>query len=396
MADEIQKLKNQQKKVLKVTEERIGLVKSFKDLKNELKALLWLNGYSKLLRTYNPFKKLFAIAWIIALVAGCLIFVRGNIYGFLEYGVVTEIKNQEQETLIFPAVTICLQTLNYTVDSDGYPNRRWMVSQNLSMVLKMCTFEQEPCSFEDFEYFQLFFAFFNANLNCYKFNSGKNASNHEIQLQQSTQFGGFSGLTLTLNLESKRQFIMYFVGDNKVRPIYTQLTKIAQPAKIMFVDIKKTVDIKLPEPHGRCVDDITSETSHLTKKIIEQDIAYTQKYCYDLCLNEYATKNDITQYSAYMQLLFNYSGNCSQYCPLECHQVTFAENKNHLDFDEGINNQLMVNFFYPENKYTEIRQSEKTTWADIVSNTGGVLGLFLELSFISAYRFISGLFGILF
>ena len=47
-----------------------------------------------------------------------------------------------------------------------------------------------------------------------------------------------------------------------------------------------------------------------------------------------------------------------------------------------------MNFYYTERKYTEISQMVKVTGADFVSNTGGVLGLFLELSFLSVYRFV--------
>lgn len=50
--------------------------------------------------------------------------------------------------------------------------------------------------------------------------------------------------------------------------------------------------------------------------------------------------------------------------------------------------------FFAEDVYWEISQTIKTTSADLISNTGGVLGLFLELSFTSSYRFINFLFDI--
>ncbi len=43
-------------------------------------------------------------------------------------------------------------------------------------------------------------------------------------------------------------------------------------------------------------------------------------------------------------------------------------------------------FYFVDHEQTEITQTEKT--ADLMANTGGVLGLFLELSFLSLYRFI--------
>ena len=39
-------------------------------------------------------------------------------------------------------------------------------------------------------------------------------------------------------------------------------------------------------------------------------------------------------------------------------------------------------------KYTEMKQVVKTTESDLVSNTGGVLGLFLDISFFHVYSFL--------
>jgi len=47
-----------------------------------------------------------------------------------------------------------------------------------------------------------------------------------------------------------------------------------------------------------------------------------------------------------------------------------------------------VNFHFMDEKYTEVTQAVKTTEADFVSNAGGVLGLFLELSFFSVYKLL--------
>jgi len=71
---------------------------------------------------------------------------------------------------------------------------------------------------------------------------------------------------------------------------------------------------------------------------------------------------------------------------LECTSTTFDIIENDINLRET--NSLNMLFFYSDRKYTEITQSVKVTFADFISNTGGVLGLFMELSFVSAYRFI--------
>ena len=190
-------------------------------------------------------------------------------------------------------------------------------------------------------------------------------------------------------LSNMQQFIFYFVGDNKVRPLYTELTHIVQPGEFLFVEIKKLVDRKLAYPYSGCQDNIHPETSRLVKQILAQNITYRQKNCYDLCLLEYISARNYSMLSVF-SLNFNYPGNCSHLCPLECETVTFETDVNTFETD-ALNNTISINFFYSDNKYTEIVQSEKTSGADLIANTGGVLSLFLEFSFWSVYRFILGL-----
>ena len=82
---------------------------------------------------------------------------------------------------------------------------------------------------------------------------------------------------------------------------------------------------------------------------------------------------------------FDYEGNCSRKCPLECEQTTFDVSIGEVAFDVNV---LNINFFYLDRHYTDISQVVKTSAADLIANTGGVLGLFLELSFLSVYRFL--------
>ncbi len=179
----------------------------------------------------------------------------------------------------------------------------------------------------------------------------------------------------------------------QVRPLFTELTNNVQPGKNVIAAFKKTVDSKLPEPYSNCKDDINQETSPLVRQILEQNMTYRKTNCYDLCLNNYAAARNISKQSIY-ELQFNYPGNCSQHCPLECLSNIFEVSEGITYFDEQAANFVWINFFYNDNQYTELTQSVKTTVADLVSNIGGLLGLFLELSFMSAYRLVINAFGL--
>lgn len=96
---------------------------------------------------------------------------------------------------------------------------------------------------------------------------------------------------------------------------------------------------------------------------------------------------------AYRRLTFDFTGNCFEVCPLECSSTSFEAFKSEFNVNDD---SIDINFYFTDRKYTEISQTEKTTTADLISNTGGVLGLFLELSFFSATRFIIYIFDIFF
>lgn len=125
----------------------------------------------------------------------------------------------------------------------------------------------------------------------------------------------------------------YYVSDNSVEPTYSEMTSINQPHEIILAGIKKTVDVKLPWPYNNCT---------------------------------------------------------------QCKSVYYEIDENVFNPYESLDELLAMNFFLSESKYTEISQLIKTTEADLISSTGGVLGLFLELSFFSFYRFFIFLFDVFF
>lgn len=185
----------------------------------------------------------------------------------------------------------------------------------------------------------------------------------------------------------------YFVGDNNVKPVWTELmTHLVQRSveKTLLVDIKKSVDIKLPFPYSNCSGSINPGTSYLVKEIIEQDIAYSKKFCTELCYDNYLGKYALSRNVSKLA----FKGNCSHFCPLECVSTSFE-----VFQTEAVSNRqtelTKALFYLSDPKYAEISQTVKTTEADLVSNTGGVLGLFLEMSFLSAYRFVTFVFDII-
>jgi hypothetical protein len=304
-----------------------------------------------------------------SLVGCCIFYSIQNIKNWLSNEIVTEIKTIYEDLITFPAVTFCLDFVTKP--------------RVLADIFRGCFFENEQntCSLDNLEYFSYYDASDGMYYNCYKFN----AAGMSVQA-----LGYKSGLNIDFN-SSIDDTIWFFIGDNKVHLTPPEVNNACElyekHGKYVGVPIKKTVDIKLPFPYSNCSDQINSETSHLVKRILQQNITYRQKNCYQMChddyLNEYSVSRNLTVREAYVELSFDYKSNCSEKCPLECTSTYFdvqqIESSSATEF-------LSVNIFYTERQYTLITQTPKTTVADLISNTGGVLGLFLDISFYHAYK----------
>lgn len=360
--------------------------------KARIKKIFSLDLFSRPFDAKKIFKTILWLVIIVPLFVSCMLLVYDNYQAFMLNEVVTQIKMKESNNLTFPAVNFCVLELA----AQGNPS----VTHNLSEVFNYCTFEgrRDMCSIDDFEYVPIYDASVDALYNCFKINGGRNATNSKTAIRSALSFGKGSGFSFHLQLKNVGSSVGYYVGDTGVKPVFNELTNLLQPGKAANVAIRKSVDAKLPEPYNDCEDDIDDERSYLVKDILDKNITYRQINCYDLCFYNYQKSPQKSPSR------FNYKdSNCTQLCPNECvtnsFEVTetfntFPDNQfsTHVDYKR----LLIINVFYANNKYVDVSQSVKTTTTDLIANTGGVLGLFLEVTFISAYRFFIIIFDIIF
>ena len=94
---------------------------------------------------------------------------------------------------------------------------------------------------------------------------------------------------------------------------------------------------------------------------------------------------------------------CDDLCPLECDSINYELSRvKFLSTDKQLSGYLKdynesgyvkermihVRIQFDELKCTRMSQSAEMTITDLVSNVGGVLGVFLEISFFSVYRIV--------
>ena len=76
---------------------------------------------------------------------------------------------------------------------------------------------------------------------------------------------------------------------------------------------------------------------------------------------------------------------CEKYCPLECDSVSYTLLENSFRLNDSLTG---FNVYFRSLQYTLITQDPKMTIFDLFSNIGGLLGLFVGLSFASLFEII--------
>jgi hypothetical protein len=74
----------------------------------------------------------------------------------------------------------------------------------------------------------------------------------------------------------------------------------------------------------------------------------------------------------------------SNYCPLECDSISYSTTSSfHWTESPLKNSTLKFKIYFKELKFIRISQQPQMNISDLISGIGGILGLFLGLSFLS-------------
>ena len=290
----------------------------FSILKKRYRKLYHLNDQE----IHFPSKAIWAIFLVLS-TSLCVFMVVNNIAEFRRFEVITKMRIVDEKPAPFPEIVICNKNpfvsakaneflnqfrVNNTNSSaaaatEGEPVRvdMWQASLhaknpsfgdenrrslglNMQDMLIKCSFAESRCSSVDFDWFYDWdFG------NCYRFNSGRNASGYPVDVRTVQRGGRFSGLYLQLfigrpqlNLISEfTSGILLLVNNQSIPPsLYEGIN--AQPGTITNVDIKRVFTNRKAKPHSNC-QRLEGFKSLLYNEIIASGYSYRQKDCFDLC-----------------------------------------------------------------------------------------------------------------
>lgn len=297
----------------------------------------------------------------------------------------TQVKNHYVDSLEFPLFTLCPTKIT----------QYGLVPINSSLELDYRFESRDEVEFTDIH---LRIHSLYDKVKCYQFNARRDSQGNERELLRFKNVG----LILTIKNVPKNSFMSYSITDNSYLPTESELNNFIQPGSYSVIRVEKTIDRKLSEPYNECLHDLAPHESKLVKRILGMNVTYRRETCLEMCRNDIiesiAVAFNVSRYSAVLyyyydqELAFEFKYDCARLCPLECERVLFTAVENSIllskdYYDEDLwENLTLIRIVYDKLKYTTVTQTPKTLFVDLISNNGGVLGLFLDISFIGVYR----------
>jgi len=360
-------------------------------------------GLPKIFQTQRIFFKFY---WLIFFIGGSCVSIWqiiNIVNSYYEYTVVTKIETKYQQPTPFPTISFC-PGVEKAFDNDSF---EYFLHECIDT-------KRRDCKKNSSLYF---ISFKTWRGTCFRLNSGKDMNEKSVPIINSTIGGRDDGFRLTFNTNSS---IHIWVHEPLSPPIFAYFQNFIGDENLIesntfaYLGIEKSIETKLGLPYNNCYKDV--KQFPYNKKLIDfidsTNKIYKQTLCLEYCFEEhYLTDNECKCTNASLgnvwkncygrndtnssSCTLNYKSNffeksvvdyCKEYCPLECDTVTFTSTVNQIRNTYGEKFQLQLWIFYKTLKYTSLTQYPKTDEFDLISNIGGILGLFIGCSFASFFE----------
>ncbi|CAF0767718.1 unnamed protein product [Brachionus calyciflorus] len=352
-----------------------------------------------------------------------------------------------ETTSTFPTVTICNANFftseysaqlfkNFTQNISTISNYfHYNIGDSFDKLIINCQFLTFNCKNE--KYWNYFYHRLYGN--CYQFIS---KSENLIRISRT---GWESALNIILNisvangldglLTSIGAYVM--IHNQTISPLSADAFSVS-PGIETNIGLSRQFKSLKPKPYSNCDGDTSNPNNFNTKLfnlIHSKNIGYNQKLCIDLCFQDLniqeckcyfggypfigsesislcqsdseirCTESNIENYFTDSNIINNV---CLKQCPLECNGMKFSKfysfnefinEQNNEDLNDffnftGTNRRQMkkdfasLNIYYETLNYEEITEKESIEFVDLLSNIGGIAGLFLGISFLSLVEII--------
>jgi len=390
-------------------------------------------GLAHIFRSNSKTTKLIWLAFLIASSCTCAYFTISSITDYLRFKTVTTISVINERQAQFPTISFCL-----------FP----YFNQSLDKIIISSEFERVNI----INYSKTFETFNHAVYGkCFRFNSGKNVLNETIPIQNSTPSGLTNKFNMKLNLKSSGDYdfaeLLVNIHNHSSKPFYiTKDSFWLRAGSINYFSLERVFTEQLGEPYNLCLKNVSlfKKNKTLVNYILNSKRTYSQSDCFYLCsllfaleksncscvstLDDFEEKCSkkygidffnvensenvsqcIEKYLIEFRIKDQYE-KCQNYCPMECDSMSYSitpyseslptsgniskiskevfELGLYNTYEEVNRNYISLKVFYKNLQYTLIKEVPNTETFNFISNTGGILGLFLGISFLSFIEII--------
>ncbi|CAF0708133.1 unnamed protein product [Brachionus calyciflorus] len=346
----------------------------------------------------------------------CITLIVSTVLNYLKYEVTTTIRVKNEVNSIFPAITVCDLSSISSRNSVVFNETIWLEKEarvnlkknrNYIEFIYSCIFDSTLCASNRFKYF--------ANPNtgdCYTFNSGLSQNGTPMTPLTSAKIGRFKGLTMFLNVSSNTKKTGFngaevYIHEQRISPLSVEPIAI-NPGEQTTISIYKTIAKQKAYPYSDCEDgteNVDAFDSDLFKDLHRTTFLYSQKLCFELCFHKIMLEKckcfarlfttfeqgspclDLFDYSCCLEeykkfVNSSYSNEiCRPRCPQECESISYSKTTSSKKYSNGDLTSLIIHF--DSLGYTQIEETPITDIVGLLSNIGGLAGLFLGLSVLS-------------
>ncbi|CAF0974835.1 unnamed protein product [Brachionus calyciflorus] len=322
---------------------------------------------------------------------------------------------------------------------------RKSIGFSLSDFMNSCYAGGSFCKDEDLVWY------FDAALgSCYLLNSGKFENGSSNSIFKQNNVGLYYGYRLEFLDLNKWDDLNFYKGlkitlyDHKTK--VNTLRGIDIPSQFQTnIVIKKRKFKKMPIPYSECINDHSNfKSSDIYQATLNESEIYSQDICYRVCYQAFLISKckcadpnrpffkpvescwSWEQFGCVYEVfnefffIFDIKEKCSNHCPLECEKTEYDYSLSFTNFptdlqakaihksllkrnssknytlDEIKKNSLQINIYYDQLMYETIEETSKMELVDLISNIGGLLGLFIGISILSFAELIEIFIEILF
>ncbi len=288
---------------------------------------------------------------------------------------------------------------------------------------------------------------------CFRYNSAYNINRNKKDVIKTTVYGKPNNLRISFNLDGPDDFreILFQIHNHSSPPYDLEIGGYwLKTGSVNYFGVERVFTEKLPDPYNDCLKDENTfkHNKTLINKMKELEKSYSQDECYRLCSHLFSMQEsncncettfenfatdcltrpgDPLFNSEIKKCVANYLKTfrvkeqfekCQKFCPKECVSMShimssyfelipisgilsssmrkISDFEKFKTYEEIHEHYIRVYVYYKDLKYTLISENPKTEPFNFISSIGGILGLFLGISFLSFIEMFEIIFEIIF